>query len=235
MYQGMGSSRQYAYSRRNVHTSMTHLVRINPCSFRGLFLIVPFPLIDPIINSSPESILKTSRPCLWSLTRSLTGLLGRSWRTQNSLRFEIVRIDFIPVDLVYYGLGSFRGGLDWCSSRLWRLTECTSLSWWIGFLGCGRAEFVFPFEELALLWVVPVKRAGVERSNASAEIDPSSPCRHAFPDSLTSCQLPILNRLGHDPKFINKGQTTLAPCQLTVHLTTPSSFMTLDEDSDGLS
>jgi hypothetical protein len=150
-----------------------YIVWIHPCSFRGLFLIVPLSLAHSLIHRRPQSILKARRSrCRYrhrfgSLLRCP---LARSWCTQYRLSLEIIRIHLVPVYLIHFrfGVGSRRGsGFDRCSSSLWRLSKSSTCTRWIGFLRSsgGNVEFILPFEELAFLWVVPIQWAGVECSS----------------------------------------------------------------------
>jgi hypothetical protein len=118
-----------------------YIVWIHPCSFRGLFLIIPLSLAHSLIHRRPQSILKARRSrCMyrhrfWSLLRCA---LARSWCTQYRLSLEIIRIHLVPVYLIHFGFGvSSRsgGGFSRGASSLWRLSKSSTCTRWIGFLG----------------------------------------------------------------------------------------------------
>jgi len=143
-----------------------NIVCIHLRSFRGLFLIVPLPLVHSVIHRRSQSILKTCRPwynrrcwCrFWCLLRCA---LTRTWCAQYRLSFEVIRIHLIPVYLVHFWFRAYFGrknGFDWGSSSLRILSKSPTCTRWIGFLrSCGGGvEFVLPFEELAFLRVISI-------------------------------------------------------------------------------
>jgi hypothetical protein len=150
-----------------------YIVWIHPCSFRGLFLIIPLPLAHSLIYRRPQSILEARRSrcrCRCRLRSLLRCALARSWCTQYRLSLEVIRIHLIPVYLIHFGLGigfRRRNSFHRCSSSLWRLAKGSTCTRWIGFLRSsgGDVEFILPFEELAFLWIVPIQWAGVECSS----------------------------------------------------------------------
>jgi len=155
-----------------------NIVCIHLRSFRGLFLIVPLPLVHSVIHRRSQSILETRRPwyrrrcwCrFWCLLRCLLRCaLTRTWCAHYRLSLEVIRIHLIPVYLVHFWFGTCfgrRNGFDWGSSSLRILSKSPACTRWIGFLGgCGGdVEFILPFEKLAFLRIISIERACVECS-----------------------------------------------------------------------